>query len=75
MAEGTENQRAIVIMKELADEQGRNAPAARPPRAVHAPVSGPQEAGQRSSVRGDPCPGQIAPIERNPSTSSPEPAE
>ena len=55
-AEGTENQRAIVTMRELAEEEGRDPPAAGPPREVHAPASGPQEAGQRSSGRADPCP-------------------
>ena len=56
VAEGTENRRAIVTMRELAEEEGRNPPAAGPPREMHAPVSGPQEAGQRSSGRADPCP-------------------
>jgi hypothetical protein len=74
-AEGTENQRAIVTMKELAEEERRNPPAASPPRAVHAPVSGPQETVLRSSGYGDPCTGQVAPSEHNVSTSLPEPAK
>src|SRR5882762_9160523 len=74
-AEGTENRRAMVTMKELAEEERRNPPAARPPRAVHAPVSGPQETGLRSSGHRNRCTGQVAPSEHNVSTASPEPAK
>ena len=63
--EGAENRRAVVNMKELTEQEARNPPAARPPKAVHSPLPGPREAGERSAQHGDPCPGQAMPSEHN----------
>jgi len=63
--EGVETRHAVVTMKELAEQEARNPPAARPPKAVHRPLPGPREGGERSSQRGDPCPGKATPSEHN----------
>jgi hypothetical protein len=59
-SEGAENRRAVVNVKELADEEARNPPPARTPRAIHRPLPGPPEGQSPSSG----CPEQAAPSAR-----------
>jgi hypothetical protein len=42
-SEGTETQRSVVNMKELAEQEARNPPAAEPPEVVHKPLPGPAD--------------------------------
>ena len=51
--EGTETRRSVVNMKDLAEQEARNPPAAKPPEVVHQPLPGPPErsdTGSRQSI-------------------------
>jgi hypothetical protein len=42
---GAETRRAVINMKEIAEQEKSNPPAKKPPKVVHEPLPGPQEGG------------------------------
>lgn len=54
-SEGTETRRSVVNMKDLAEQEARTPPAAKPPKVVHEPLPGPKEHGDTGSRQSINC--------------------